>query len=152
MDGHDIGGAWSPGRRALPAGRRAARGAHRPAARQRAARLLDKEPPGRPTVEEALALLGEQQPVPADADDRTKVLPSAGIPAGATVAVAGGAAALLAGIGAVALAFGGVAVLMAMADVERGDRIWVIPSIVIAFVVLLTTGWAWEMRRRSPSS
>ncbi|YCK37738.1 serine/threonine-protein kinase [Actinomadura sp. ATCC 39365] len=193
-------------------------------------RLLDKEPHGRPTAEEAPALLGGQQPGRVDAGDRTKVLPPAEVPrrgwqrravtvmtaavavlavlgltkvlglveagdpwhymsslatghrwgaalaavlvvdaglagllcarvarflapvTGTTVAVAGGAAGFLAGAAAVALAFDGIAVFLAMAGVERGDRIWVIPLIVITSVLVLTAGWAWESRRRTHPS
>ncbi|MFI7111575.1 hypothetical protein ACIBK9_35045 [Nonomuraea sp. NPDC050227] len=41
---------------------------------------------------------------------------------------------------------------LAVADVERGDRIWVIPLIVITSVLVLTAGWAWESRRRAHPS
>ncbi|MFI7136055.1 serine/threonine-protein kinase [Nonomuraea sp. NPDC050153] len=39
-------------------------------------RLLDKDPHSRPTVEETLAMLGEQQPSRVHVRDRTKILPS----------------------------------------------------------------------------
>lgn len=191
-------------------------------------RLLDKEPHSRPTVEEALAMLGEQQPSWVHVRDRTKILPSGEIPvrgwqrkavtvmmatvaafavlgltnalgilgltnvhdpwgymsqlmmrhrwgfalavvlildigvagllgaqvarfvapiAGKTLAITGGAAGFLAGVGAVVFAFDGLAVLLAMMDTERGDRIWVIPLIVITIVMLLAGGWAWESRK-----
>ncbi|MEV4183624.1 serine/threonine-protein kinase [Streptosporangium canum] len=191
-------------------------------------RLLDKEPHSRPTVEEALAMLGEQQPSRVHVRDHTKILPPGEIPvqgwqrkavtvmmatitalgvlgltnalgilgltdvhdpwgymsslvmghrwgvalavvliidigvagllcaqvarfvapiAGKTVAIIGGAVGFLAGVGAVVFAFDGMAVLLAMMDTERGDRIWVIPLIVITFVMFLTAGWAWESRR-----
>ncbi|MFI9597472.1 serine/threonine-protein kinase [Nonomuraea sp. NPDC052265] len=188
-------------------------------------RLLDKQPHTRPTVEEALAMLGEQQPGRVLVRDRTAILPPGEVPvrgwqrravtvlmaivfalgvlgltkalgltaagdpwrymsslvtghrwglalavvlvvdigvagllcaqvgrflapvAGTTVAVVGGAVGFLAGVCAVVLAFDGMAVLLAMADIRRGDRIWVIPLIVITFVMFLTAGWAWESRR-----
>jgi hypothetical protein len=67
--------------------------------------------------------------------------------AGKTLAIIGGAAGFLAGVGAVVFAFDGIAVLLAMMDTERGDRIWVIPLIVITIVMLLAGGWAWESRK-----
>ncbi|MEV1004119.1 hypothetical protein [Nonomuraea sp. NPDC050202] len=67
--------------------------------------------------------------------------------AGKTVAVIGGAAAFLAGAGAVFYAFDGIALLLPMMDTRRGDRIWVIPLIVITVVTFLMGGWAWESRK-----
>ncbi len=198
-------------------------------------RLLDKDPHSRPTVEQALAMLGERQPSRAHVQDRTKILPPGEVPvqgwqrkgvavmmaivftlgflglmndlgilgltdvgdpwnylrgivvehqawgfddvwdvalgvvliadiglagllcaqvarfiapiAGKTVAIIGGAVGFLAGVGAVYFAFDGIAVLLAMMDTKHGDRIWVIPLIVITIVMLLTGGWAWESRK-----
>ncbi|MFI7641016.1 protein kinase [Nonomuraea sp. NPDC049400] len=67
--------------------------------------------------------------------------------AGKTVAIIGGAVGFLAGVGAVFFAFDGIAVLLAIMDTKRGDRIWVIPLIVITLVMFLMGGWAWESRK-----
>lgn len=50
-------------------------------------------------------------------------------------------------VGAVYCAFDGIAVLLAMVDTTRGERIWVIPLLVITGVMLLAEGWAWEPRK-----
>ncbi|MEV4287020.1 serine/threonine-protein kinase [Nonomuraea bangladeshensis] len=67
--------------------------------------------------------------------------------AGETVAVIGGVAGFVAGAGAVFYAFDGMAVLLARLGIRYGDRIWVIPLIVITTVMVLLGGWAWESRR-----
>ncbi|SEU37197.1 serine/threonine-protein kinase [Nonomuraea wenchangensis] len=73
--------------------------------------------------------------------------------AGETVAVIGGAAGFVAGAAAVFYAFDGMAVLLATLGIRSGDRIWVIPLIVITTVMVLLGGWAWESRkpRRLPA-
>ncbi|MGW2146019.1 serine/threonine-protein kinase [Nonomuraea bangladeshensis] len=73
--------------------------------------------------------------------------------AGETVAVIGALAGFVAGAGAVFYAFDGMAVLLAKLGIRYGDRIWVIPLVVITTVLVLLGGWAWESRksRRLPA-